>query len=93
MSFPALLLSYIGPFSGKIRFFLVEWHHPSMNTGLRERFLKIYSTLPLGVRKEIILVLDDPIGPISWEVAFIEVDNSTPLSETILQKLEELQII
>ncbi len=64
-----------------------------MVKGLRERFLKIYATLPLAVRKEIVLVLDDPVGPISWEVAFIEVDNSTSLSETILQKLEELQII
>ncbi|OGY31149.1 MAG: hypothetical protein A3C02_04165 [Candidatus Andersenbacteria bacterium RIFCSPHIGHO2_02_FULL_45_11] len=64
-----------------------------MNEALKGRFLKVYATLPLPVRKEIVAVLDDPIGPISWEVAFIEVDNTTPLSETILQKLEELQII
>ncbi|MBI3255827.1 MAG: hypothetical protein HYZ63_02550 [Candidatus Andersenbacteria bacterium] len=62
-------------------------------TDSKERFLKVYSTLPLGVRKEIILVLDDPTGPISWEVAYVEVSNDTPLAQTILQKLESLQII
>lgn len=58
----------------------------------REKFLKIYANLPLGVRQEIILVLEDR-GPITWDVAFLEVDNNTPLSKTILDKLEKLEII
>ena len=32
----------------------------------KQSFLKIYSTLPLGVRKEIVAVLDDPLGPVSF---------------------------
>ncbi|MFA6548988.1 MAG: hypothetical protein WCT39_03545 [Candidatus Margulisiibacteriota bacterium] len=58
----------------------------------RERFLTIYSNLPLGVRKEIILVLDDG-KPITWDVAFIEIKANTPLSKSILEKLGKLQII
>ena len=63
-----------------------------MNLGSREKFLKIYANLPLGVRQEIILVLDDR-GPITWDVAFIEVDNDTELSKIILEKLERLGFI
>jgi hypothetical protein len=58
----------------------------------RENFLKIYSNLPLGIRREIILVLDDG-RPITWDVAFIEVNSDTPLSKEILGKLEKLKII
>ena len=58
----------------------------------RENFLKVYSNLPINLRKEVILVLDDN-GPISWEVAYLEVSNKTPLGETILKKLADLKII
>ena len=63
-----------------------------MNPGNKEKFLKIYVNLPLGVRQEIILVFEEK-GPITWDVAFIEVDNDTELSKIILEKLEKLQII
>jgi len=66
----------------------------------RERFLRIYANLPLGVRKEIILALEEKgeggviiKQPITWEVAYLEVKNNTPKSEKILEKLEELKII
>ncbi|HAO81125.1 MAG: hypothetical protein UV57_C0017G0007 [Parcubacteria group bacterium GW2011_GWD2_43_10] len=57
----------------------------------KERFLRVFANLPLGVRKEIILVLNDQ--PITWEVAFIEVDNDTELSHEILERLSELKLI
>lgn len=63
-----------------------------MELGRKEKFLKIYANLPLGVRQEIILVLDDR-GPITWDVANIEVKSDTPLSKIILEKLENLRII
>jgi len=63
-----------------------------MNTGNREKFLKIYANLPLGVRQEIILVLDNN-KPITWDVAFFEIDNDTDLSKIILGKLEKLELI
>jgi len=66
----------------------------------RERFLRIYANLPLGVRKEIILAFEEKgeggviiKQPITWEVAYLEVKNNTPKSEKILEKLEELKII
>lgn len=57
----------------------------------KQRFLKIYADLPLGVRKEIVLTLNDK--PMTWDVVFIEVNNDTALSKTILGKLEKLGII
>lgn len=61
-------------------------------SGARERFLKLYSNLPINLRKDIILVLDEK-GPISWDVAYLEVENKTKLGEQILKKLDELKII
>lgn len=58
---------------------------------IKERFLKIYANLPLGVREEIILVLEGK--PITWNVAYLEVNNDTKYSKEILKKLEELKII
>lgn len=57
----------------------------------REKFLKIYSDLPLRMRKEIILVLEDE--PITWNVAYIEIENNTKFGEKILKKLAEMEII
>lgn len=58
----------------------------------KDRFLKVYANLPLGLRSEIILVLDGH-GPISWNVAFVEINNETKLGVIILQKLVDLKII
>ena len=58
----------------------------------RESFLRAYSNLPLSSRKEIISVLKEE-GPITWEVAYLEVKNNTPKSEKILTQLRELNII
>lgn len=59
--------------------------------GEKERFFKIYANIPLGVRQEIILTLDNQ--PISWDVAFIEINNDTQKSKIILEKLKNLDII
>lgn len=58
----------------------------------RGDFLRVYSNLPISLRKEVILVLEGK-GPITWEVAFIEIENNTKLGEIILKKLTELKII
>lgn len=59
---------------------------------LKTHFLRIYANLPLGVRKEIVSVLD-PEGPITWEVAYLEIEKDTPASGRILQKLATLELI
>ena len=59
--------------------------------GLREIFLKIYSDIPLNIRKEIVLVLDKE--PITWNVAYVEVLNYNEKSKRILNLLRGLKII
>lgn len=63
-----------------------------MEKDKKTRFLEIYSNLPIKLRDEIVLVLSDK-GPISWNVAYVEVKNDTKLGKEILTKLEELKII
>lgn len=61
-----------------------------------DRFLKVYSNLPLNAREEVILVVKNIKGkdtPISWNVAYFEIKNNTKLGEIILKKLIELKII
>lgn len=58
---------------------------------LRERFLKIYSDVPLGLRKEIILVSDEE--PLTWNAVYVEVFNNTEMSRKMLKRLEALKII
>jgi hypothetical protein len=58
----------------------------------KEKFLKVYSNLPINLRKEIIVVLDEE-GPITWDVAYIEIENGTKLGDKILKKLSQMGII
>lgn len=60
-------------------------------TDLRERFLRTYANLPISTRKEIILVVEE--GPITWEVAYLEVKNNSEKGKLILEKLDELKLI
>lgn len=59
--------------------------------GAKEKFLKIYANLPIPVREEIVLSMDEKT--ISWNVAYLEISQDTALSKIILEKLEKLQII
>ncbi len=58
----------------------------------KERFLKVYSNLPLNLRDEIVLVLPGR-GPVTWNVAYLEINNDTQLGKEILEKLVELKIV
>lgn len=58
----------------------------------KENFLKVYANLPINLRDDIILVLKDK-GPITWNVAYIEINNNTKLGEVIFKKLVQLKII
>jgi hypothetical protein len=57
-----------------------------------DKFFKVYANLPLNLREEIVSVLPD-IGPVTWNVAYLEISGGTPIGEKILEKLTELQII
>lgn len=58
----------------------------------KDKFLKVYSNLPINLRNEVILVLSDK-GPITWNVAFLEISNETALGKVILKELMKLKII
>ena len=61
-------------------------------TDEKTRFLRVYSNIPLGLRNEIILVLEDG-RPITWDVAYFEVENKTDFDKEILSKLSMLEFI
>ena len=58
---------------------------------LQSRFYKVYANVPLNLRNEIVIVLDN--DPITWSVAFIEVETGSEKSEMILTELNKLAII
>ena len=58
----------------------------------KEKFLKVYYNLPISLRREVVLVLEED-GPITWNVAYLEIKNNSELGEKILKQLEELKII
>ena len=64
-------------------------YHEDME--LKERFYKIYNNLPLNLREEVILVVNNE--PITWKVAKLEIDQDTTLSKELLEKLSALKII
>ena len=59
---------------------------------MKDKFLKVYANLPINFREEIVLVLSDK-GPITWNVAYSEINNDTELGNIILEKLTNLKII
>jgi hypothetical protein len=56
------------------------------------KFTKVYANLPIGLRSEIVVVIDE-VGPITWNAAYVEVSNKTDLGAIILRQLEKLGII
>lgn len=59
---------------------------------LKEAFLKTYFNIPLSLRDDVVLVLNDK-RPITWDVAYFEIQNNGKLSSEILNGLKELDLI
>ncbi|MBU2472697.1 hypothetical protein KKE74_01545 [Patescibacteria group bacterium] len=53
----------------------------------REEFLKIYANIPINLRQEILLKLDGK-EPITWNVAYLEIEQDTKLGKEILKKID-----
>ncbi len=61
---------------------------------MRDKFFKFYANLPLNIRKEIVLDLGEKQGgPITWEIAYREINGDTEMGKIILDKLAELKFI
>lgn len=58
----------------------------------RDAFFRFYANLPIGIRREVVLDLPDR-GPITWEVAYREINVDSELGKVILQKLIELKFV
>lgn len=58
----------------------------------KERFLKVYANLPINLRNDVIYVSEE-YGPITWNAAYIEINNETNLGRKIFDKLVEMKII
>lgn len=56
-----------------------------------ERFMKIFTSLPLPERELTVIVIDNQ--PISWNRARTEIENKTKIGEVIQKKLENLEVI
>lgn len=57
----------------------------------KDRFLKVYSNLSIDIRKEVIILIDKQ--PISWNIAYEEIEKETDLGKKILKKLIQLNFI
>ncbi len=70
-----------------------------MDKKKKARFLRVYQNLPLNERKNTIVILEGKINgkpekkPVSWDVAYIEIEQETESGEKILEKLIELNLI
>ncbi len=69
-----------------------------MDKEKKARFLKIYQNLPLNERKNTIVIIEQKgkspeRAPISWDIAYIEIDQETEMGERILNKLIKLELI
>ena len=54
-------------------------------------FIKVYANLPVNIREEIIVTVDD--HPYTWNSAYDEISNETELGKKILKKVIELGLI
>lgn len=57
----------------------------------KNKFLKVYANLSLDLRREIIALVYNK--PITWNVAYEEIENETKLGQEIIKKLVELDFI
>lgn len=57
----------------------------------KTKFYQVYGNLPLGLRQEIVVIVDGE--PLSWNAAKIEIDNNTDKTEEILDNLDRLELL
>lgn len=58
---------------------------------LKPFFYRTYADLPMGVRGEIIAVVEN--NPLTWNSLRIEVDNDTPIARKALENMVKMGIL
>ena len=58
---------------------------------LRSKFLHAYANLPEPEMDQVVIIIDEK--PCSWNKAYNEITNNTPLGNKILEKLHLLGIL
>ncbi len=58
---------------------------------LKSKFIKTFASVPMPLRKEIIAIIKDQ--PITWEVAYLEIQHNTQNAKNILQQLKEVGVL
>jgi len=62
-----------------------------MDQEKKAKFMRIYSNLPINLRSEIISVINGE--PITWNVAYLEINKETELGGKILKNLSLLGLL
>jgi UV DNA damage repair endonuclease len=57
----------------------------------REKFLRAYANVPDKLREDILVVVDDK--SYTWNAAYLEIKNNTPLGKKILKNLELMGLL
>ena len=57
----------------------------------RAKFLQMYSNVPDGLRKDIIIVVDGKTY--TWDTSYFEIKEDTKLGKEILKALEEIGLL
>jgi len=57
----------------------------------RAKFIGIFAKVPENLREDILVVVDKK--PYTWNTAYLEVKDNTPLGKKILKTLEEIGIL
>ena len=57
----------------------------------RAKFLGMFANVPDALRDDILVVIDKK--PYTWNTAYLEVKDDTPLGKKIIKTLEEIDIL
>lgn len=55
------------------------------------RFLQVYANLPVALRNQIIVIIDDV--PLTWNAVYLELTTETELGKRAYEKLIEMEIL
>lgn len=58
---------------------------------LQSRFLKAFAGVPIGLRNEVVAIVNEE--PINWSAAYVEIMGKTKKGDEILQRMNDLGLL